>query len=661
MHRLLERQIHKAETRAEGPERWSQLLALVDATYDEQDRERRLANRTLELMSEELLALNRRNLEQSSARFKVLFDHVVDGILTFNELGMIESANPSAMRIFGWNSDIVGACLASWIPELRAPLGKDGIADGPIREYQARHADGRGFTIELSCSKVFQEDRPLYIVFLRDVSERKAQQTRLQLALNRAEAASTAKSEFLANISHEFRTPLNTILGFAQLLEDRLDSLSDREYLDAISASGRSLLALINDVLDLSKIEAGALELQLRPINLVELFGEVGRVYQYLAERKKVDFQILVDPRLPSHLLLDEARIRQVLVNLVGNATKFTLEGFIRISVRGQRSADTNRITCEFEVEDTGIGIAPEAQESIFEAFVQQPGQDHALFHGTGLGLAITRRLVTMMGGTLSLKRSTPGKGSVFLVQLPEVLIVQAPNSGRNASEAPSSLQKLKEVGAGRRVLLAEDVVMNQVLISKFLEPAGIEVLVAENGREALTLAEQKMPHLIFMDMRMPVMDGYQATSLLCQKDWARSIPIVAMTANAMMEDRQRALDAGCCDVLSKPVTREALYQMLLLHWSEPAPPAPEKAAVPNTGPAGVDLVHRPLAEWLGELRQTMIFSEIEAFAQELERQGKTGGRQEWVGLAQELAQHAHAFEIVPLQDRLASLESLLL
>ncbi|MCB9399565.1 MAG: response regulator [Acidobacteria bacterium] len=669
MHRLLERQLKKADRFRDFDERLSALIEQVNQTYEEQDNERRLASRTLELMSQELLELNRKNLEQSQARIQLLLDHVIDGILTFTREGWLESINHAAASIFqlGDKVNIGDLRIGELIPDLD-PQGERlsnylaNSAPGTFRELEARRLEGAEFAAEVSCSKTLQDNSPLYIVFIRDISERKSYEQKLKSAKEQAESANRAKSEFLANISHEFRTPLNAILGFSQILSDKARNDQEREYLDAITASGRGLLALINDVLDLSKIEAGALDLNYRSVNLVELFGEVGRIYQFHAERKKVDFQILVDPNLPAILHLDAARIRQVLINLVGNAIKFTEKGYVRMAVRGRPNGEDG-IDLELEVEDSGIGIPPASQAIIFDAFVQKHGQDPSRFQGTGLGLAITKRLVVMMGGSISIKRSNPGQGSVFLVEIPQVKIIQRRAALVNPAPQKSSRDRLQAMGSNVKILLAEDVVMNQVLIQKFLEPTGVQVFCANNGREAIDMAERLKPHLVLMDMRMPIMDGYEATETLTRSDWFGETPIIALTANALVEDQKRAQAAGCKDMLCKPITRETLFDMLARYLDPAGETSQEDAPAPptQTGQTGESVpINRDLGKWLIEVRESMIMGDISQFADALYLEGEKRHFSEWVQSAIELKNHAREFQIIPIHEILSRLDAIL-
>jgi signal transduction histidine kinase/CheY-like chemotaxis protein len=384
----------------------------------------------------------------------------------------------------------------------------------------------------------------------------------------KAEAASRAKSEFLANMSHEIRTPMTAILGFADTITDPTLTRADREAAAVtIRRNGEYLLAIINDILDISKIEAGAMTVERTPCSPHRLVEDVASMIRIRAEAKGLALRIHYVSPLPETLLTDQTRLRQILVNLLGNAIKFTEVGGVTLGVR-LNTADAANPLLEFEVTDTGIGTTPEQAQRLFVTFGQADSSMARRYGGTGLGLVISRRLANMLGGDVTLVSSAPGEGSSFRATvatgaLEGVRLLDEPY--REAAPVPGAGV---DAGAGTdgtlsaRILLVEDGPDNQLLISRYLRRAGAEVTVAENGQVALERIDEAHAtgagfDCILMDMQMPVLDGYEATRRLRAQAYAG--PIIALTAHAMPSDRTRCLEVGCDDYASKPVDRKLL------------------------------------------------------------------------------------------------------
>lgn len=399
-----------------------------------------------------------------------------------------------------------------------------------------------------------------------------------------AQAASAAKSRFLASVSHELRTPMTAILGFAEVLRDEGDlSKAPPLRVEAIGTLIRNteyLLRLLDEVLDLSKIEAGRFEVQQVECRLAELFGDVGRLMEVRARAKGLSLGFDWEWPLPEAIRSDPVRLRQILINLVGNAVKFTAAGGVRVRVRLLQAGQAHPLL-EAAVSDTGIGMTPEQMERIFEPFGQADGTVARQYGGTGLGLVISRRLARLLGGDLS-ATSAPGAGSTF-----RLTVATGPLDGvrmvHSAGEAsPAGPPSSERAGAGAaavrlrgRVLLAEDGPDNQRLLALILRKAGLEVSVADNGRqaveEALSALGQGRPYdLVLMDVQMPVLDGCAATRRLRQVGYAG--PIIALTAHAMKSDAQKCLEAGCDGVATKPISREDLLRLVARHVQDPSP-----------------------------------------------------------------------------------------
>jgi signal transduction histidine kinase/ligand-binding sensor domain-containing protein/DNA-binding response OmpR family regulator len=513
-----------------------------------------------------------------------------------------------------------------------------------------------------------------------------------ETARQQAEAANAAKSEFLANMSHEIRTPMNAILGFSELLRSQMAASKDRNYLDAISSSGRTLLALINDILDLSKIEAGKLELQYEPVSVARLVDEIQKLFSIKAGEKGIKLLTEIDPKLPRGLMLDEVRLRQVLFNVVGNALKFTEKGQVKIRAtfetaphpasgyplpsegRGQGEGssladtgaepDETHVNLVLEVSDTGIGIPRDQQEHIFGAFAQVSGQSTRKFGGTGLGLAITRRLTEMMKGKIEVE-SEPGKGSIFRFVFPNVEITEFAQGEVAATDGQGDFTQF----APSTILVADDVALNRQLVAGYFEGTGHKLITATNGREAIEQAEKHRPDVILMDMRMPEIDGYEATKRLKANPALKDIPVIAVTASSFREEEARARRA-CDGFIRKPFNRAELLAELK-HFLKPATKA---GALPSTvqvilQPDGIDnevpddmrskwpeltaLLREQESKVWPELSQTLEVASIEMFASWLRDLGNTYQASAVRRYGEELLEQAQHFNLEKLPQTL--------
>ena len=479
-------------------------------------------------------------------------------------------------RIHGWPKDrplVLEEALDVYHPEDQDHVVASVEAartSGKPYSFQARiiRPDGEMRHVE-AVAKIENDQNgepvAMFGVFADRTEEREMHRALIE-ASDKAFAAAHAKSTFLATMSHEIRTPMNGVLGFADLLRRSELPAREKNYAEMIADSARAMTLLLNDILDMSKIEAGELTMREEATDIAHLVNHVVRLVEPLAREKNLDISLSVSPQVPQFCLVDPLRLRQVLSNLVGNAVKFTSQGFVALKV------DWTDDRLHFEVRDSGVGIAEAEQELVFDAFAQASGRSYSAQGGTGLGLAISRQLAELMDGTLNLS-STVGEGSTFTLEIASREVAASRDGVLDGQRGSASRGGIPtSVGAGHRVLLAEDYDVNRMLIEAMAEQAGIALDTAENGQVALAMVEkaeaENAPYaLVLMDLQMPVMDGLEATRRLRAKGFAgTALPIVAMTANAFPEDIARCNEAGMQGHLAKPLTYEQFCQTLDKH-----------------------------------------------------------------------------------------------
>jgi PAS domain S-box-containing protein len=556
-------------------------------------------------------------LRESEARFRALFERTATAVtLRYVDEELSIDCNEAAVRLFGCQSreELLRLHPLAMAAELQADGVSSERARGHIIERAAeesvfqfewlyRKTTGEIFPAEVQVTVIELNDRKLFLTIITDLTATKAAEAAIVKAKEDAIAASRTKSAFLANMSHELRTPLNGVIGMVDLLSRTALDERQRRYADVARDSARLLLSVINDILDFSKIEAGKLDLERADFSLTDVIEEVAGILEISAEDKGIALRRRCDPALSRPLVGDPARIRQVLVNLVNNAIKFTDRGEVVVGAAVLEQSEAG-VVVQIEVRDTGIGIAEDAVPRLFQPFSQVDASTTRQHHGSGLGLAICRELVERMGGQIGV-RSAPGAGSTFSFTLP---LAKAAPDGEPAEEG---LPPRAAAAAGGRILLVEDSPISAELAGEILRTAGYSFDLASNGARAVEAVRREPYDLVLMDCQLPLVDGYEATRRIraLEADGklprpAAPIPIVALTASATTGDLERCLAAGMNDYVSKPLDARRLLGLIAAHLSRPSkpPPAPPPRPAPEAAPSPAPAAPRPMVDLAGAL-----------------------------------------------------------
>jgi PAS domain S-box-containing protein len=601
-------------------------------------------NRNLEVRVEERTDA----LKQSEEKFSTAFNSSPNPIaLVKIPEGTFAEVNATFLEFLGYdNQEVIGKTPEELKLVNRRHLvimNRILMGLGEVKNYEVDllSKKGKEKTVLVSLEMIdFGSD--VYILMIAsDISDRKVTEMELQKAKEAAEIASAAKGEFLANMSHELRTPLNGILGFAQILQ-RSPQLSteDQKGVEIIYQCGNHLLTLINDILDLSKIEADKMELYPHDFHLPNFLHGVMGICMVKAQQKNLLFEAKLDPNLPVGIYADEKRIRQVLINLLGNAIKFTEKGsvILRVSLLSENCpayAPGECSTLRFAVIDTGVGMSEDELERIFMPF-EQVGDTTKRSEGTGLGLAITTKIVNMLSGNLSVE-SKKGEGSTFSLDLP----LQLSGEWQILSQPIVQNRITGYIGNKNRILLVDDKWENRTLLSNLLMPLGFQIMEANNGKEGLACIPQFKPDLIITDLVMPLMDGFEMTrEIRTHSEW-QDIPIVASSASVFDNNKLQSLAVGCNDFLSKPIQTEellsALKRFMDLEWIMDGSPLLSEANQSQAiAPPGEEEL-----EYIYNLIQRGRISQIEEYATKLEQTN-----QDWIPFAQKISQFAQDFNL---------------
>lgn len=516
------------------------------------------------------LLIKIRQLKRSEMRWNLLSDLSFEGLLIHDTKNIID-INKTLLNMMGYDS-IEELPEFSSLIEFVAPDSKALVLEKFEQKFTGTYRanlkkrNGIIFPVEINCKNITIDGKPARAISIQDITERCLLESEVNNALKKALEASKMKSQFVANVSHEIRTPITSIATIIELIKDTPLSKEQLDYIEMIRQSANNLLIIINDLLDISKIESGKIEIEDIEFDMFELIDSIFELFNYQAKAKGIEMRLQRDENIPKYLQGDPAKVKQILASLLNNAIKFTEKGFVSLSIQQHTKEKTEDPVILFNITDSGRGISTTKQEIIFDSFVQEEATTSRIFGGTGLGLTISKNLINLMGGQIWVE-SELGIGSSFYFTIPFKSAKKHDIKHEESVDLQAPCNEFDKI----RILLVEDNQLNKLLVEKILEKNGFIVKSVSNGMEALdTMNSNDDFDIILMDLQMPEMDGFETTSIIrghkIDPRWnitKRDVPIIALTANAMKEDRQLCISAGMDEYVSKPIDLNSLLSII--------------------------------------------------------------------------------------------------